>query len=634
MAACLLLACGDDSGTAPTADAGAEAAAPLPCSTLDPGLIGADPEALFGSATVPVFDLALPASSWEWLKEHARDEEYVPAEACFEGRAIGTVGLRFKGSYGSLYTCFDAAGKNTCRKLGMKLKFDEYVPGQRFHRLKRLNFQGYRWDDSYLKERLSYDLYRAMGIVTPRAAWALVRVNGEPQGLFGMVEQIDGVFTKHRFPGNGENNLYKEAWPGQTDDAWLTAHLATNKDVPSIAALQAFSTALVAAPEAALRPTLAAYMDLAYLARYMAVDDAIANFDGVITYYTSGSPDEAGNHNFYLYEESPQRFTLIPWDLESTFSMSSNYGFIPSWHAPPADCTLTYPVWSGSNQVIAPGCDRVFRALAADLGEYRAAVRELLDTHFTEASQGASIDALAAFIRPAAIADPHGPGEQNFDNAVGFIKQDLPRLRARLAHLASGAPTIPLALAATGVNDFEGLDDYGLIAGGSQMSNGHTTTSVAINATEPLGGAQSCRVSFDFGNEAKSWQQWLWYRMPFAVQPLDLNQRVGVRFQARSNVARTLRVNIDSPAHSAANEGIQFGWEIPVGPTARTIELRFANAGIPSWAVDPGDALPAILSSAAAFQFQPMCVGRDGTGQLPPGVTDRGWLDLDDVELF
>jgi hypothetical protein len=42
----------------------------------------------------------LPQAEWEALKVNARDEQYVAVQASFEGQDIGTVALRFKGSYG------------------------------------------------------------------------------------------------------------------------------------------------------------------------------------------------------------------------------------------------------------------------------------------------------------------------------------------------------------------------------------------------------------------------------------------------------------------------------------------------------------------------------------------------------
>jgi hypothetical protein len=258
----------------------------------------------------------------------------------------------------------------------------------------------------------------------------------------------------------------------------------------------------------------------------------------------------------------------------------------------------------------------------------------LLDTHFTVENMRTNVDRLAAFIRPAAVADPHGPGATAFENAVGFIKSDVARLRARLDHLLSGAPTVPLAIQPVGVNDFEGFDDYGLMAGGMMMCNANTTLSVAMNVTTPLAGAQTCRVSFNFGNESKTWQQWAWYKMPFVAQPTNLNQYTGVRFKVRSNTARVLRFDIDSPNYKAVSQGIQLGWDVPVDNVGKTVEVRFAEARIPGWATDAGDNLTNIMATASALQFQPICAGRDGSGQLPPGVIDDGWLDLDDIEIF
>ncbi|MGC4065226.1 MAG: CotH kinase family protein [Polyangiaceae bacterium] len=337
-----------------------------PCPAPETAFGDLDTAKLFETPSVPTFDFYLPASAWENLKAHAQEEEYVEAQACFDGKAVGKVGLRFKGSYGSLFTCFDSSGKNTCRKLGMKVKFDEFDKEVKFYGVKRLNFQGYRYDNSYLKERLAYDLYRQMDIVAPRSSWAVLRVNGEEQGLFGMVEQIDGRFTSSRWPSNGEGNLFKEVWPGQTDDTWISEHLETNEKENDIAAMKDFSTALNGASVADLRATLGSYFDLSYFARYMAVDDAIGNFDGITTFYTGGTAEESGNHNFYLYQESPKRFTLVPWDLESTMSLVSQFGNVPEWQRTPTDCSIVYSVWNGQGQVMAPGCNRVFQALSAE----------------------------------------------------------------------------------------------------------------------------------------------------------------------------------------------------------------------------------------------------------------------------
>lgn len=409
----------------PTADFAA-----APCHTPDATLQSGDAAALFEATHVPTFDLHLPKADWESLKAHARDEQYVAAQACYDGRALGTVGLRFKGSYGSLYGCFDEQGTMICPRLSMKIKFDEYVVDQRFFGLKRLAFNAYLHDDSRMKEKLAYDLFRAMDIVAPRSAWAVVRVNGESQGLFGMVEPVDGRFTADRWPENPDANLYKEVWPTLASDAKILAALETNEDAPDIGGYQAFARAFTSAEGPSLLATLGAYMDLDHLARFLAVEDAIASYDGITYFWTDRV--HTTNHNFFVYEESPSRFTLVPWDVESTFWINPNHA-PPHWSIVPSDCSLTYPYWEGI--AYAPGCDGVFRALNDDLDRWRKAARALLDGPFNAAAMVASIDRYSGVIRSAARADPTPTKYAPFEQAVSGLRASIPALRARLEQL-------------------------------------------------------------------------------------------------------------------------------------------------------------------------------------------------------
>lgn len=428
LAAVVAPACASDPRPVP-ADSGVDLVT-TPCGARDLALRTASAAELFAATKVPVFDLVLPAADWAALKVHARDEQFVPAQACYDGRSLGTVGLRFKGSYGSLFECFDDLGNLTCPRLSMKLKLDEYVPGQRFFGLKRLNFNAYLHDDSRMKEKLAYDLFRAMGIVVPRSAWAVVRVNGESQGLFGMVEPVDGRFTADRWPANPDGNLYKELWPTHASDAQIAAALETNEETADLSGYRGFAQAFMATDDASALPTLASYMDLDYVARFMAVEDAVVSYDGVTYFFTDRV--NTNNHNYFVYEESPTRFTLIPWDVESTFWIDPNHA-APHWTVIPADCSTTYPYWGGL--AYAPACDRVFRALVTDLPRWRAAARALLDGPFATETMVAAIDRYTRLLADAAHADPTPPKYATFDQAVAGLKSSIPALRARLETL-------------------------------------------------------------------------------------------------------------------------------------------------------------------------------------------------------
>jgi hypothetical protein len=312
----------------------------------------------------------------------------------------------------------------------MKVKFSEYDEEQRFYGLKRLNFHAYYHDDSRVKERLAYDLYRSMGIMAPRASWAVLRVNGELQGLYGMVEQVDGRFTADRWPDNPDGNLYKELWPTKIDAEEAHLALKTNEETGNVGAFLAFSEAIDSADEEDLRSALARHADLDYLARYMAVDDAIASYDGITYFYTDGVV--AHNHNYYFYEEASDRFTLIPWDVESTFWINPDHA-APHWTELQQDCSLTYDYWEGLAR--APACDPVIRAMMQDLDGWRQAGQELLDGPFSVDVMTLAIDEHAAFIADAVRADPTPTTYTTFDNAVAYLRSAVPNLRARLEAL-------------------------------------------------------------------------------------------------------------------------------------------------------------------------------------------------------
>lgn len=593
-------------------------------------------EDLFAWPHVPRIELSLPEERWQQLQLDAQDEEYVEAQACFEGGSLGTVGLRFKGSYGTLYSCFDQ-GENTCRKLSMKLKFDKYEPKQRFYGLKRLNLQGNRYDDSYLKERLAYDLYRAMGVDAPYAGWVSVTVNGELQGLFGMVEQIDGRFTKHRWPVDGDGNLYKEVWPDKTDPQHIAGALKTNEELADTAAFVAFAEAMMAAQDDELRATLARFMDLDHLARYMAVDDAIMNVDGVTAFYTDGQGWLA-NHNFFLYEMAGGQFTLIPWDLDSTFNTISYFGHVPAWTQTQSDCEHIYAVWGGDGQVVAPGCDRVFRALASDLTAYHAALQELLDGPLEEAALLAAIDSHAEFIRTEASADPNGPGAAGWEAAVDALRQRVPMLRRRVEKLLAGEEWQPQALDTTQTTGFEEQDEVGLLAGAVVNANPNSTVSVHLERQSPLTGSQSARLDFEYRNEAEPWEQWSLFEIPLLSEQTDLSALEGIRFQVRADRARQLRLSLSSPRSTKFDVGILFGWDIPIGEEASTVEVEFADMAMQQWAIDAGDAPDDdpqhVLGLVRALRFFPEPVGRGTGGQLPEETTDVGFLMIDEIEFF
>jgi hypothetical protein len=446
---------GGEDGSPSPASGGAEGSPGLDLGGSDPALDpagsggGGDPPPAFPDAPRPnasrgemaawvwddaalrTYQLTLPAAAWEELQRTARDEVYAPADLTVEDQVLPQVGLRFKGSLGTLDSCFDDADELICDKLSMKIKVSEFDTEQRLLGLKRLTFNSMTWDPSLLRERLAYRLYREMGVIAPRAVNARLVVNGELLGVFSLVEAVDGRFTDDRF-SEGDGNLYKELWPETNDPVVLSEHLKTNEDTPDHAGMQQWVSELAASSRAGLPGVAEAHLDVGSFYAYLAVDDTIRNWDGLSAFYCYG---EGGtgceNHNYYVYQhEGQSRFTIVPWDLDNTFDPVTPLDSVPTTMEVPEDCDERYPAFDKT--MLAPACDAVLGGFAlGDRALYRQKLQQLLDGPFAAGTPEAWLDVWQAQLEPVVAATANGPGLEEFRSAVDDLRDNLSALRAR-----------------------------------------------------------------------------------------------------------------------------------------------------------------------------------------------------------
>jgi hypothetical protein len=401
----------------------------VPATSGDGVVVPLESDWVFDEAEVRTYELTLTPDDWDLLQATALDEVFVPADLTVDGNVVEQIGVRFKGSLGTLVSCFDDDGQRTCDKLSMKLKFSEYLPDQRFKGLRRLVFNSMSSDDSQLRERLSYRVFREMGIVAPRSAHARLVINGEEQGLFSLVEAVDGTFTDDHFRG-GDGNLYKEIWPDTDDPEVLSQYLKTNEETADHTVMLRLNAELTAASSPDRAGVLERYFDLDTLFAHVAVEEAIRDWDGIGAFYCFDGYCE--NHNYYLYQhEREPRFTLIPWDFDNTFEVETPLDGIPSFFDEPGDCSELYS--AVGREVRPPGCDRVFGALGeADRGRYVAQLDRLLAGPFSAAALRGWLDAWSQQIEPFVAEDAAGPGLERFVEATDDLASDLIALRQRL----------------------------------------------------------------------------------------------------------------------------------------------------------------------------------------------------------
>lgn len=391
-------------------------------------LYASDDEGVFPQNRVLNIEVTMAADAWTNLISTATQEVWSTAYVTIDGQSVGTIGIRPKGAY-SLDSCIEG-GQLVCDKLSLKLKFNEVDSEGRFYGLKKLALNKTLDGGALFMESLAYRVFRDFGITAPRTSYATVAVNGEPLGIYTVVEVVDGRFTDRHFP-DGNGNLYKEAWPDRTDNANFASALETNEDTATNEAFIAFATDMLAANDATLPQTLAKYMDVTSILDYMAVDYAIANWDGITTFY-AGSWGQT-NHNYYMYQhEKEARFTLIPWDLNATFFLDHWLGDIQRWDTLDADCDAWVLNEDSTDLYTVPAsCDPMIRAIALSKPGYHDSVRRLLKELFVVESLSAKIDAYVAQLSEAIKSDPFVTSGEMTGGAA-YIKGMLPVLRTRL----------------------------------------------------------------------------------------------------------------------------------------------------------------------------------------------------------
>ena len=591
-------------------------------------------EDVFSDRAIHRYALSLPPERWRQAEANALRETWTAARLSVDGAPVGVVGVRFKGSAGTLGGCF-RDGERVCPKLSLKLGFDRFAPTRRFAGLERLNFHAMAHDASLMRERLAYGVFEAAGIPTPRTAWARLSVNGEDQGLFALVEEIDGRFAERHFPKD-DGLLYKEAWPVSQDPAYYEEHLRSNRSKPhQHDRVTLFARELAEAPDDATRAgVLERWTDVDALLRFMAADRLVGNWDGVTAFFCAEGA--CTNHNFYWYAERRRpRLSLLPWDLDDAFRLYDPLFATLDWQRPPEDCDARPLAW-GNVPTRHPGCDPLLHALASAGPErFRAAVASLLDRALDARALRAKVLAWRALLAPEVATDAQGPAPATWEAEVDALLASLPRLHERGLALAHGESAGALALDPSRRNGFEDAGE--LDAWRSVQARGNPRSRVAANLSlaHALAGRADLRLDFELRDESRdangAFLQWARLEVPFSGGRADLSQAERLELVVRADPARTVRVEIESPAYPVDDPALRYGWDVEATPTPRVVTLRMRDLALPEWsqAVPPPRAR--VLESATSLCFGPQPRGRMSSGFFPSGRSDTGTLAIDEV---
>lgn len=261
-------------------------------------------EALFAPGTIAEFDIQLSETSLAVLEVDGKIYVEGGLSATVDGQQIqlDTIGVRLKGNYGSYRTLDE--------KAAFLLDFNRYVPGQTFLGLEKLAVNNMVQDPSMQREVLGYQLFRAGGAPAPRAAHAVVTVNGVPYGLYTTVETIDNETLLDEWYGDHSGNLYEGAYGSDLFLELLPTFDLDNGDNVDFADLVQLILALdsIQDPDQFI-DSVSQVIDLDLYLTTAATSLYLGDWDGYAW----------SRNNYFIYRRpSDQRWVWMPWGIDQT----------------------------------------------------------------------------------------------------------------------------------------------------------------------------------------------------------------------------------------------------------------------------------------------------------------------------
>ena len=233
-------------------------------------------------------------------EQQLQEKQYESCNVVINGEEILNTGIRTKGIY-SLLTAINAGSD----RFSLVLKFNAFDK-QKYHGLRMIDLNSNIMDATAMKDAVTYDMCRSIGLPAPLCNYAKITVNGEYYGCYLVVEPVGKDFCKRNY-GEDYGSLYKPLHNLNYSGffPWKYNYI---KDTVKIER-SPFSNVKAALKSVHNKRDIESHVDVDAVLKYMAVQAMVVNVDGL-----TGE----NMHNFYLYE-SDGRISLIPWDYDLAF---------------------------------------------------------------------------------------------------------------------------------------------------------------------------------------------------------------------------------------------------------------------------------------------------------------------------
>lgn len=158
-------------------------------------------EKLFNGNIINI-DITCDESDWQEMLSNAQSKPYISVDMNINGETFENVGIKPKGN-----SSLTQVVSSDSDRYSFKIKFDKYNKEQTCYGLDKLTLNSNYSDNTLMKEYISYDMMREMGVECPLVSYAKITVNGEYWGLYLALEAYDHSFLERNY-GTTDGNLY------------------------------------------------------------------------------------------------------------------------------------------------------------------------------------------------------------------------------------------------------------------------------------------------------------------------------------------------------------------------------------------------------------------------------------------
>ncbi len=274
-------------------------------------------EKVFDDTHVGRIDVTIPPADLAWIYANVTSDSEFVAKVRFRNNhfdeTLDSVGFRLRGNT-----------SRQAQKKSFKISINSFFKGRNFHGLEKLNLNGEHNDPSIVRSKLSFDLFRSIGLRGSRASHIDVYINGIYYGLYLNTEHIDEEFLSRQY-SDDSGNLWKCLWPadlvylGENPAPYISLggsrpayELSTNETGMDFSKLIRLTRVLKNTPSAKLLDSLETTLDFLDALKYFSMNVLVGQWDD----YWSNM------NNYYLYHEPAANLMhVIPYDYDNTFGI-------------------------------------------------------------------------------------------------------------------------------------------------------------------------------------------------------------------------------------------------------------------------------------------------------------------------